>query len=98
MGRLASHSADAEKKRAENRRRNVAAVRAWRPSDQPAWLNKEAYRTMVRPRLPQLALSKIQEVLEVSKGYATQIKSGERIPHERHWKALARVVGLATDG
>jgi len=94
-GRLASHSADAEEKRAENRRRNVAAVRAWRPSDQPAWLNKEAYLTMVRPRLPQLALSKIQEVLEVSKGYATQIKSGERIPHERHWKTLAHLVGIS---
>jgi CRISPR-associated endonuclease Cas1 len=92
-GRLASHSTDAEEKRAENRRRNAAALRAWRPSDQPAWLNKEAYWTVVRPRLTQLATSKIRQMLGVSKGYATRIRSGEQIPHERHWNTLAHLVG-----
>jgi hypothetical protein len=94
-GRSASHSSEAEAKRAENRKRQVQAIKDWQPSDQPDWLNKKAYLNLVRPRLTGLSILGIRKVLAVSKGYATHIRSGERIPHERHWQTLAKLVGIS---
>jgi CRISPR-associated endonuclease Cas1 len=95
-GRLASHTSDAEAKRAKNRRENVAAQRAWIPSDQPRWLDKEAYLDKIRPRLAEMTVLTLRMTLCVSKGYATNIRSGKRIPHPRHWEKLARLVGIET--
>ena len=55
-GRLASHGSEAEAKRAENRRRHAAALRAWRPSDQPACLDEETYLRKIQPRLSSLTV------------------------------------------
>jgi CRISPR-associated protein Cas1 len=95
-GRLASHGSEAEAKRAENRRRHAAALRAWRPSDQPAWLNEETYRRKIQPRLSSVTVPAIRMALGVSKGYATNIRSGKRLPHPRHWQALAQLVGVSS--
>jgi hypothetical protein len=92
-GRLASHGSEAEAKRAENRRRHAAALRAWRPSDQPAWLNEETYLRKIQPRLTLVTVPMIRAALGVSKAYATNIRSGKRIPHPRHWQTLAQLVG-----
>jgi hypothetical protein len=32
--------------------------------------------------------------LRVSEPYATGIRSGKRIPHQRHWRALAQLAGV----
>jgi CRISPR-associated endonuclease Cas1 len=93
-GRLASHTSDAEAKRAENRRRNVAAQRTWIASDQPKWLNTESYLQKIQPRLAEIALPTLRTVLCISKGYATDIRSGKRIPHPRHWLTLSSLVGF----
>ncbi len=94
-GRLASHSSDAEEKRAENRRRHAAALRAWQPSDQPTWLNEETYLRKILPRLRELTVPALQAALGVSKSYATNIRSGKRVPHPRHWQTLARLAGFS---
>jgi CRISPR-associated endonuclease Cas1 len=94
-GRLASHSSDAEKKRAEKRRRHAAALSAWQPSDQPAWLDEETYRRKIQPRLARITVPALRAALAVSKSYATNIRCGTRLPHPRHWQTLARLAGVS---
>jgi CRISPR-associated protein Cas1 len=96
-GRLVAHTPEAEAKRAENRRRNVAAQKAWKATDVPSWLDLEAYKTQILPRLSNLTVPAIRLATALSKPYATDVRSGKRIPHARHWLALARIVGVSKD-
>ena len=92
-GRPVSHSPKAEAKRAESRRKHAAGIRKWRPSDQPTWLDEETYLQKIQPRLSSVTVPAIRTALGLSKGYATNIRSGERLPHPRHWPTLARLAG-----
>ncbi len=96
-GRLASHSSEAEVKRRESQRKHAAAVRAWRASDQPLWLDKKTYVRKVLPRLSSVTLSVIRAALGVSKGYATEIRTGKALPHPRHWLMLSCLVGIESE-
>jgi CRISPR-associated endonuclease Cas1 len=96
-GRLASHSSEAEAKRAENRRRHAAALRAWQPSDQPAWLDEGTYLREIQPRLSSVTVHAIRTALGVSKAYATNIRTGKRRPHPRHWRTLAGLAGVSNE-
>jgi CRISPR-associated endonuclease Cas1 len=93
-GRLASHSSDAQANRAEKGRRQVAARRAWLPSNQPAWLNEQCFREKIHPRLAGFTVRAMASALGVSIPYASNIRSGKRVPHPRHWQTLARLVGF----
>jgi CRISPR-associated protein Cas1 len=83
----------AQSRRAESQRRQVAAQREWNPADKPDWLDENAYREKIRPRLAGVTVPAIMSALNVSEPYATNIRSGRRIPHPRHWLTLARLVG-----
>lgn len=84
LGRVATHTPKAEALRAATMRRQEAAKRARRPSDLPEWLNEKVYREKIQPRLATVAVRTIMEALEISKPYATDIRSGKRMPHRRH--------------
>ncbi len=92
LGRVATHSQKAEALRAAAQRRHAAARYAWRPSDQPAWLNEETYLRKILPRLAGVTVPAISSALGISKPYATDIRAGRRRPHPRHWQALAQLV------
>jgi hypothetical protein len=94
-GRLAAHTFQAEAKRSESRRRHAAALKAWRPSDQPAWLNEDTYLRRIQPRLALVTVPTIRAALGVSKSYATNIRSLKCLPHPRHWHTLAKLVGIS---
>ena len=94
-GRLASHTPQAETMRGESRRRHAVGLEAWRPSDQPTWLTEETYARKVQPRLPNVTVRAIRTAISVSKSYATDIRSGRRLPHPRHWQLLAGLVGIS---
>jgi CRISPR-associated endonuclease Cas1 len=96
LGRVATHSPKAEALRAATMRRQEAAKRAWRPSDLPEWLTEEFYRDKIQPRLATVAVRTIAEALGISGPYATDIRSGKRVPHPRHWLTLARLIGCPT--
>jgi CRISPR-associated endonuclease Cas1 len=96
-GRIASHNRGAENLRGETQRRQHAAKRAWRPSDLPEWLNEKSYREKIQPRLAEVTVPAISKALGISGGYATDIRSGRRRPHPRHWQALAQLVGNLQD-
>jgi CRISPR-associated endonuclease Cas1 len=90
-GRLAAHTAEAEAKRGESRRRHAAGLQAWRPSDQPTWLTEETYLQKIQPRLATVTVPAIRAAIGVSKSYASDIRSGKRLPHPRHWRRLAKL-------
>ena len=74
--------------------KQVEAQRKWKPEDLPQWLDEEFYRREIVPRLSALTVKSIRTAIDVSHPYATLIKRGDRIPHPRHWDALAKLVGL----
>jgi hypothetical protein len=78
-------------------RRQVAGKRAWRPSDLPGWLNENLYLEKIQPRLWTIKVPVIATALGVFEPYATDIRKGRRVPHPRHWFALARLVGISTN-
>lgn len=96
-GRLASHSSEAQASRVEKGRQHTAARWAWLPSNQPAWLNERSYREKIHPRLAGLTVRAIAAALSVSIPYASNIRSGKREPHPRHWQTLARLVGMGSE-
>lgn len=91
MGRIASHAATAEAKRSKKRQTNHAPLQQWSPSDRPSWLTEAYYLEKIQPTLVPVSTSVIVRQLNVSRGYANEMRHG-RMPHPRHWHALARLV------
>jgi len=89
LGRIATHTPNAEARRGATIRRQEAAKQAWKPSDLPEWLTGKVYREQIQPKLATFTASAIASALEISKPYATDIRAGRRTPHPRHWLTLA---------
>jgi hypothetical protein len=98
LGRVATHGPKAERLRSRTRRWHAAALKAWKPSDKPDWLDERTYREKIQPHLAKFPVSAISSVLGLSGPYATDIRAGKRRPHPRHWLALARLVDISEEG
>ncbi len=96
LGRAASHTPEAEARRARTQRRHAEEGRAWQATE-PNKLSPETYIREIEPRLRAIKLIALTTSLGISKGYATAIRAGRRRPHPRHWQTLARLVGVAPD-
>lgn len=70
----------------------------WNPSSQPSWLTEECYVQRIQPLLRTKKNREIAEAIQVSELYAGFIRSGRRRPHQRHWQALAELVGFKDQG
>jgi len=90
-GRAKSHAQEAQAKRAQTQRRNTSARWAWQKSNEQSSIDEETYRHDVRPRLVLLRVGAISEALGISMPYASAIRAGKRLPHPRHWQALAKI-------
>jgi CRISPR-associated endonuclease Cas1 len=93
IGRQIANSPEARLKQANTQRKNALAQHAWKPSDQPVWLNEKFYVTKIQPVLASMSASAIARKISVSRCYAGRIREGYR-PHQRHWKALAGLIGV----
>ena len=82
-------------KRAVTMREHREHMAAWQPSDLPAWLTRDVYVNRVQPALASVAKSRVRSALGISEPYASGIQSGKRVPHARHWQALAGLAGLS---
>ena len=91
LGQIATHSATAEARRAATRKKQAEAQRKWDPSTLPKWLDEDFYRLEILPRLSTLTVKEIRLSIDVSHPYATLIKRGDKLPHPRHWLALAKL-------
>ena len=94
MGRIAAQAPQVLARLGEKQRRHRLAERAWKPEDQPDWLNESVYKGKIRPRLADVTISTIALTLGVSRPYASDIRAGRRRPHPRHWVSLARLAGV----
>ena len=93
-GRVAAQSAEAQARRANTQRQHAAAKRNWKKSGHPAGLTEKEYIEQMQPRLAGVTLSVLSSTLGVFEPYAVAIRAGRRVPHPRHWKALARLVEI----
>jgi hypothetical protein len=93
-GRLAARTPEAQARRAKTQQRQNAALKGWLASSHPAWLDNEAYLKQIQPKLAGITRSAISSALGVSIPYAAEIRSGRRIPHPRHWEALAELARI----
>ena len=94
-GQIAAQSADAQARRAETKRRHDLARAAWQPSSLPAWLNEETYLGKIQPLLAGHTNRAVASALGASLPYASAIRAGRRVPHPRHWQALAHLIETA---
>lgn len=94
-GRKSAHQQEYLEKRAATMRRHRQAIQAWKPSDLPAWLTRDIYLKNVQPALASVPKSQIRSALGVSEPYSSNIQTGSRIPHPRHWQVLAKLVDVS---
>jgi len=94
IGRQNTHNPKAQARRSETQRRQNAAIKAWKPTDKPDWLDQKFYEEKVLPPLAHIRVSELMSAIKVSEPYALSIRARRRIPHSRHWLTLARLVGL----
>jgi hypothetical protein len=87
MLRTASAKRQASKKLSDH----AVANTWWEPSSLPKWLTAEFYKKQIQPQLRSIKAREVAELLAVSHPYAAQIRSGRRLPHQRHWEALAKL-------
>jgi hypothetical protein len=93
-GWVAAHSPEAQASRSKNSSRNNQALLAWDASEMPEWLTREFYADQIQPRLRRFSRPAIAEKLAVAVNYAGSIRKGAIVPHHRHWKGLADLVGV----
>ncbi len=97
LGRIATHSREAEALRAKTQRKHAAAISTWQASQLPEWLNEEAYRTKIQPALAGMTVPAIATALGISEPYAADIRAGRRTPHPRNWLTLAQLVSVSPE-
>jgi CRISPR-associated endonuclease Cas1 len=93
-GRHMSHSLEAQASRAEKALRNMVARTAWKPSNQPDWLDERCYRDKIQPRLAGLTVRTIASTLGISIPYASNVRSGKKQLHPCRWQQVAQLVGI----
>jgi hypothetical protein len=55
---------------------------------------RRRYVAEVQPRLAAVPQTAIMQVLQVSRGYARDLARRGRVPHPRHFEALATLAGV----
>jgi CRISPR-associated endonuclease Cas1 len=95
LGRMNTHTATAQARRSNTKKRQDAALKSWNPADKPDWLDEKFYREHIQPRLAQVQVPKIQAAISVSEPYALRIRGAQCVPHPRHWMTLAQLAGVS---
>ncbi len=96
FGRLATHSPEAQARRSETQRQQNAARNSWNLASNPPWLSEQFFKDHIQGSLRPVQVPIIQKALSVSEPYALRIRRGQCTPHPRHWKTLARLVGITS--
>jgi hypothetical protein len=96
QGRLVAQTLESRARRSSSQKIHAIANRAWSPSAEFAWLDKQTYLGKIQPLLATVSISGLRSALSVSEPYAAFIRSGVRVPHPRHWPTLAQLVGISS--
>jgi CRISPR-associated endonuclease Cas1 len=87
---LAGQDFSTRKNRGDAISRAREEERKWREA-RPSKGDPEVYLREILPGLERITLSQIMGACGVAKSTASAIRSGGRVPHERHWEALAQL-------
>jgi CRISPR-associated endonuclease Cas1 len=93
--RLTENSAEAPTTRTSAQRRNAEAATQWNPESLPVWLTQDFYRTRILVELKKIRTVHVARYLSWSESYAAGVRNGKRMPHPRHWQALAGLAGCS---
>jgi CRISPR-associated endonuclease Cas1 len=66
LGRIATHSATAEARRSATQSKQAQALRKWKASDLPTWLDEDVYRQDILPLLSRFTVKSIRGKIGVS--------------------------------
>jgi CRISPR-associated endonuclease Cas1 len=93
-GRKMAQSTESLARRSATQTKHRRAIQNWHPSQLPVWLTREMFMLRIVPVLVRLPKAQIRSALGISEPYAAFIQTGKRIPHPRHWGALAKLAGV----
>jgi len=96
-GRKQAHQPQFLAKRSATQKAHRRAIKDFKPSELPSWLTRGFYANKIRPALANVPKSNIRSALRVSEPYSSDIRSGKRVPHPRHWQRLAKMVSLSPE-
>ncbi len=89
-----AHSAEALAKQLESRSRTFEADWAWNVANlRRERLDPDVFRREILPRIQGIPLKKLAETTGLSLAQCGRIRSGQRVPHARHWEGLAMLPG-----
>lgn len=97
-GKRPTHTPEAKLARQEGNVAQRAQQAAWEATHagevhDPAWFTRE-----ILPGIRGMSLTKIADATGMSTSSASKIRAGRRVPHPRHWGALADVAGVGVAG
>ena len=93
-GSRPSHTPEARARRQSANRLQRAEQAAWEIEHAGESVNPEWFRTNVLPGLANVTLPAIAKATGMSTSAAAKIRAGRRLPHARHWEALASLSRL----
>lgn len=96
QGRKVAQSPKAQASRAATQSKHAAQIRSWKAGG-GSTIDNKTFQEEVQPKLSTVTLPAIASAIGVSVSYASDIRTGRRVPHPRHWQALARLVHVLPD-
>jgi CRISPR-associated endonuclease Cas1 len=91
QGRIVAQGSEAQARRAQTQSKHAAQMRSWQAD--ASTIDSKTFQEEVQPKLGKVTLAAIVSALGVSVSYASDIRTGRRVPHPRHWQTLVRLVG-----
>jgi len=76
--------------------RQTTARLGWVAAKYPARLDSETYTKRIQRRLAAVPYAAMAAAIGVSLPNAAGIRAGRRLPHPRHWEALAGLVSFVS--
>lgn len=84
-----THTPEATTRRQAANSSHRAEQRAWEANHGGEQHDPNWFRSHVLPGLAEISLPKIAQATGISISTASKIRAGRRVPHPRHWEALA---------
>jgi hypothetical protein len=90
-GQDPAHGRDVGMQRGQKNAKHVAAAKAWQREHDHAPITSDEFTSEILPRLKSVSLVDLMAATGLSRRYCWLIKTGQNIPHPRHWPLLGSV-------
>jgi hypothetical protein len=97
-GHRPSHTVEAQASRAAKNTRRRAEQAAWEAAHKGDRFDPQWFRASVLPALADVTLPAMAAATGLSTSACSKIRAGRRVPHARHWSALAALACVSWPG